>query len=151
MSIKQQLEADIKQAMIAGDKNLVTVLRGLKSTILYAEVASGKRDSGIDDQEILSLFQKEAKKRQESADLYGKGGSIDRQTNELAEKSIIEKYLPKQMSEVEIGPLIDKAISEAGATSIQQMGQVIGLVKLASKGAADGSLVAKLVKDRLSK
>lgn len=149
MSIKQQLEADIKQAMLAGDKNLVTVLRGLKSAILYAEVASGKREVGIDDQEVLGLLQKEAKKRQESADLYDQGGSVDKQNAELAEKKIIEQYLPKQLSEEEISHLVEKAITDTGASTMQQMGQVIGHVKQASNGAADGATVARLVKERL--
>lgn len=150
MSIKQQLEANIKQAMLAGDKNLVTVLRGLKSAILYAEVASGKREVGIDDQEVLGLLQKEAKKRQESADLYGQGGSIDKQNAELAEKKIIEQYLPKKLSEEEIGQLVKAAIADTGASNMQQMGQVIGYVKQASNGAADGATVARLVKERLA-
>lgn len=150
MSIKQQLEADLKKAMLARDKNLVTVLRGLKSAILYEEVAAGSRDSGLDDQVVLALFQKEAKKRQESADLYGRGGSLDRQTVELAEKLIIEKYLPKQLSEEDVIMLVEKAISEIGATSTQQMGQVISSVKLAANGAVDGSMVAKLTKEKLA-
>lgn len=70
MTISEQIDADLKQAMLAGDKTLVTTLRGLKSVILYEEVAKGLRDTGLDDDAVITLFSKEAKKRQESADLY---------------------------------------------------------------------------------
>ncbi len=146
---KQQLDIDLKQAMLAGDKELVTTLRGLKSAILYAEVASGNREAGLEDSEVVSLLQKEAKKRQESADLYGKGGSVDRRDAELAEKKIIEKYLPAQLPDEELAVLVESVIKELGASGAQQMGQVIGLVKKRAGAAADGSVVARLVKDRL--
>ena len=83
MSIKATIEADIKTAMLAGEKERVTTLRGLKSSILYAEVAAGKRDEGLDEQTVTSLMQKEAKKRQESADLYIQGGNKERAESEL--------------------------------------------------------------------
>src|SRR5437879_2903064 len=95
MSLKQQIDKDIKTEMLAGEKTLVTTLRGLKSVILYAEVATGSRDKGLSDQEIVELLAKEAKKRQESAELYQKGGSQDRAEAELAEKQVIERYLPQ--------------------------------------------------------
>ncbi len=86
MGLKQQIDADLKTAMLAGDKVLVTTLRGLKSVILNVEVAEGSRETGLADDKIISLLQKEAKKRQESADLYLQGGSVERQQAELAEK-----------------------------------------------------------------
>lgn len=148
---KQQIEADLKQAMLAGDKTLVTTLRGLKSVILYAEVASGNRDSGLDEQAVIMLLQKEAKKRQESADFYAEGGSDDRCTAELAEKKVIEKYLPAQLTEEEISDVVEKAIKDLDANSMQHMGQVMAAVKEHLGASADGSMVAKIVRERLSR
>ncbi|HEX3568055.1 MAG TPA: GatB/YqeY domain-containing protein [Candidatus Saccharimonadales bacterium] len=148
--LKQQLEQDLKAALLAGDRERATTLRGLKSVILYAEVAKGVRDQGLGDDEIIALFAKEAKKRQESADLYTQGGSEERATAELAEKRIIEGYLPKQLSEDEIRQLIEDAIAEIGDSSMRAMGSTISLVKQKSGGAADGAVIARLVKERLS-
>lgn len=150
MNIKEKIETDLKTAMLAGEKERVTTLRGLKSSILYAEVASGKREEGLDEQTVISLMQKEAKKRQESADLYNQGGNKEKAEAELAEKLIIEAYLPEQLSEEEVSKLIDEAIVKIGEPTPQQMGQIIGAVKVSSKGNADGALIAKLVKERIA-
>jgi uncharacterized protein YqeY len=152
MALRQQLNDDVKAAMIAGDKLRLETLRGLKSVILYADVATKTRDTGgIDDDAIMALLAKEAKKRQESADLYVKGGSQERADKELAEKKIIEAYLPTQLSEEELGRLIGEAIEQTGATEAKDMGKVIGAVKAKAGNAADGALIAKLVAERLKK
>ena len=150
MSISEEIDKDLKQAMLAGDKTLTTTLRGLKSVILYEEVAKGIRDTGLDDEAVTTLLSKEAKKRQESADLYKQGGNQEKADAELAEKKVIEKYLPAQLSDEEIIAIIDETISSAGATSMQQMGQVIGIVKGKAGAAADGAKIAQLVKEKLS-
>ena len=150
MSIKSDIDADLKAAMLAGDKTLATTLRGLKSVILYEEVAKGLRDSGIDDEAIIGLLAKEAKRRQESADLYLKGGSNDKADAELQEKAVIQKYLPTQISDDELLSVVDEAINSVGATSMQQMGQVIGIVKAKAGPSADGARIAQLVKEKLS-
>lgn len=148
--LKTQLDQDLKTALVAGDKTLATTLRGLKSVILYAEVAKGVREQGLSDEEIITLFTKEAKKRQESADLYTKGGSEERAQAELAEKKVIEGYLPQQMSDDELKKLVDEAVTELGVTSMQGMGQVIATVKQKAGAAADGSRIAVMVKERLA-
>jgi len=151
MAIRQQLDDDVKAALLAGDSLRVDTLRGLKSVILYADVAAKKRDSGgISDDEILSLFAKEAKKRQESADLYVRGGSQERADKELTEKAIVESYLPEQLSEQELVKLIDEVIAEQGAEGMQAMGKVIGAVKSKVGNTANSAKVAELVKERLS-
>lgn len=149
MSIKEQLDADLKTAMLAGDKVLVTTLRGLKSAILYAEVAANKREEGLPDEEVVNLFNKEAKKRQESADLYKQGGNTEKAEAELTEKEVIEKYLPAQMSDEELKKLVDDAVVQTGASGMQDMGKVIGLVKSKAGSVADGSRIATLVKEKL--
>lgn len=150
MSLKQQLEDDIKTAMLAGDKTLVTTLRGLKSAILDAEVAKNVRDTGLSDDDAIAVLSKQAKQRQESADLYVQGGSQDKADAELAEKAIIEKYLPEQVSEADLAATIDKVIADTGASGMQAMGQVIGAVKQQFGASADGAVIARLVKEKLA-
>jgi uncharacterized protein YqeY len=151
MAIRQQLDDDVKAAMLAGDSLRVDTLRGLKSTILYADVAAKKRDSGgISDNEVLSLFAKEVKKRQESADLYVRGGSQERADKEIAEKVIIASYLPKQLSDEDLIKVIDKVIASQDVKGAQAMGKVIVAVKAEAGNSADGAKVAQLVRQRLS-
>lgn len=147
--LKQQIEKDLKEALLGGQKDRATTLRGLKSVILYAEVAQGTRDKGLSDDAIVALFAKEAKKRQESADFYVKGNSPERAAAELAEKKIIETYLPQQLTNEELAKIVDKAIATVGISGSQAMGQVIGQVKQATEGRADGARIARFVKERL--
>lgn len=149
-AIKQQIEQDLKTAMLSGDKELATTLRGLKSAILYEEVAQGKRDEGLDDTTIMTVLQKEAKKRQDSADLYDQGNDAQRRDKELAEKAVIGKYLPKEMTDEELNTLIDGVVADKGPLTQQTMGIIIGQVKQGSKGQADGARIAQAVRERLS-
>jgi uncharacterized protein YqeY len=149
--LKARIDQDLKSALLAGDKVLATTLRGLKSVILYAEVAKGARDEGLADDEIVVLLSKEAKKRQESADLYRQGGNEEKAAAELAEKQVIETYLPTQLSDEELVKMVDEAIASVGAAGPAAMGQIIGAVKQQTAGQADGSRIAQLVKERLEK
>lgn len=150
MTIKEQLDQDIKQAMLAGKKDLVTTLRGLKSAILYVEVAESKRDSGLPEDQVIGLLQKEARKRQESADLYRQGKNEEKAAHEETEKSIIEGYLPAQMSEEEVKALVAAEAAMLGDITPQQLGQLIGAVKQASKGTADGAMIARFAKELMT-
>ena len=145
--IETQLEQDIKTAMLAGDKERVLTLRTLKSVLLSAKVAGGTRDDVLPDTEVIALLSKEAKKRQESADLYKQGGNNVKAEAELSEKAIIETYLPAQLSEAEISVIIDEVLAAMGDKAA--LGPVIGHVKAKTNGAADGALIAKLVKEKL--
>ena len=147
--LKTRIDQDLKTALLAGDKTLVTTLRGLKSVILYAEVAKGMRDEGLPDAEIVVLLAKEAKKRQESADLYRQGKNDEKAAAELVEKVVIQAYLPTQLTDEELTAIVDEAIAASGATGLQAMGQVIGAVKQKTGSQADGSRIAALVKERL--
>ena len=149
--LKARIAQDFKAALLAGDKTLATTLRSIKSAILYAEVAQGARDQGLSDEEIVTLLTKEAKKRQESADLYKQGGNIEKAEAELAEKRVIESYLPKQLTDDELIALIDAVIEELGASGTAAMGQVIGVVKQRTAGQADGARIARLVKQQLER
>jgi uncharacterized protein len=147
--LETKIEQDIKTALLASDAARVSVLRGLKSVLLNEKVAKGKRDSGLTDEEVLPILSKEAKKRQESADMYKQGGDETRQQAELSEKAIIEEYLPEQLSEDDIAKVVDEAIKDTGAEGQQAMGQVIGAVRAKTAGQADGAVIARLVKEKL--
>jgi len=148
--LKQQLDQDLKAALLSGDKDRATTLRGLKSVILYAEVAEGKREERLADPEILSLFAKETKKRQESAEFFEKGGNVEAAKKELVEKALIEAYLPEQLTDEELQQVIDKVIAEADNSSMQAMGKVIAKVKGDTEGRANGTRIASMVRERLS-
>lgn len=148
--LEDKLQQDLKAALLAGDKAKATTLRGLKSTLLYAKVAEGKRDEGLTDEQVIALLSKEAKKRQESADLYIQGGSQERADAELAEKALIETYLPAQLSEAEVSKIVELVIAETGAASMADMGRVIGAVRAKAGATADGALIARVVKERLA-
>ncbi len=150
MTIKEQIDQDLKTAMLGGDKAVVSTLRGVKSAILYEEVAKGSREEGLPEAEVLAVLAKEAKKRQESADLFLQGGGADRAEAELAEKATIEKYLPAQISDEQLHEIIEQAAKQAGATDMKQMGLVIAAVKERVGSTADGGRIAAVVRERLS-
>ncbi|MBC7708331.1 GatB/YqeY domain-containing protein [Polaromonas sp.] len=147
--IETQLEQDIKTAMLAGDKVRVLTLKTVKSVLLANKVANGTRESILPDAEVITLLSKEAKKRQESAELYKQGGNDLKAEAELSEKALIETYLPKQLSEAEISMVVDDVLAQMGDSAA--MGPAIGQVKAKTNGAADGALIAKLVKEKLAK
>lgn len=148
MNIKEQLDKDLKVAMLAGDKTLATTIRGLKSAILYAEVAANVRDAGLPEAEIISLLAKEAKKRLESADLFAQGGNQEKAAAELAEKQVIEQYLPEQLSDEALAAVVDEAIGGAVLTNAD-MGRIIGQVKAKVGATVDGGRIAKAVQQRI--
>lgn len=149
--MQDKLNQDIKNAMLAKDVQRTTVLRSLKSAITYAKVAPGAPADGVfDDASLQALFAKEAKKRQESADSYAAAGRREQADAELAEKAIIEEYLPKALSEDELRALVAGAVAGLDEVSPKAMGQVIGAVKAKAGAAADGALLARLVKEKLA-
>ncbi|PLS81974.1 GatB/YqeY [Candidatus Saccharibacteria bacterium] len=151
MALKAQIEADLKAALLGGDRFKTEVLRGLKSAIQYQEVAEKKREEGLSDTGIEQLFAKEAKKRDESAELFERGGNQEAANKERAEKELILQYLPKQLDEAEVRVVVEEAVAQTGATSMQDMGKVIGVVKSKVGNSADGALIARIVKETISK
>ena len=149
MGLKLQIDQDLKQALLSGQKEKANTLHIIKSAILNEEIARGERENGLSEDGILQCLKKEAKKRQEAADLYNKVGSTDRADKELSEKETIEVYLPAAMTEADISKLVDDAVAVVGEVGPSTMGQIIGAVKQASNGAADGAVIARLVKEKL--
>lgn len=150
MSLKDRINSDLKTALLASDKTTATTLRGLKSLILDAEIKEGKRDTGLSDDAVAQLLTKAVKQRKESIELYEQAGAADKAAAEQAEIVCIEQYLPEAMSEADIAALVEKAVAASGDVSMQQMGQIIGQVKAQAGAAADGAVIARLVKERLS-
>ncbi len=144
--LKDKLTADIKTAMLGGDKVKAEVLKSLKSAILYEEVALKVREEGLSDQQIQVVLAREAKKRAESADLYKKAGHDDRAQTEQHEKEIIDGYLPQQLSDEELAAIVAEVM--AGMDN-PQMGPVIGATKAKVGQSADGARVAAAVKTAL--
>ncbi len=148
--MEDKLNADIKAAMLAGDKVKAEALRGLKSAILNEAIAQNARDVGLGDEQIQKVLAKEAKKRQEAADLFKQGGNNEKAEAELAEKALIEQYLPEQVSETEIEAAVKEAIASTGASTAADMGKVIGAVRAKFGASADGSTIARIAKENLS-
>jgi hypothetical protein len=146
--IEDQIEQDLKAAMLSRDVTKISTLRGVKSAFLYAKVSLGKRDTVLSDQDAIQILQKEAKKRQESADLYTKVGEKDRAQKEMYEKSLIEVYLPSKISEDDLKDLIQSIIKDHPEFN---MGQIISEVKSKTAGRAEGGDIARLVKVELGR
>lgn len=146
MTLLETINADLKAAMIARDADTKTTLQGLKAAIRYVEI-DGKTE--LDDAGIQKLLMKEAKKRKESAELFRKGGNEESAAKEDAELALIEAYLPEAASEEDVVAAVAEAIQATGASSMQDMGKVMGMVKGKLGDTVDGSLVAKIVKEKL--
>lgn len=144
--LKEQINADLKTAMLARNAFETTVLRGLKASILDEEVKLGKREEGLNNDEIETLVAREVKKRKEAAGLLDE----ERAENELKEAEILSKYLPEMASEDEIRAAVKAEIAEMGEVSIKQMGAIIGKMKAKFGNSADGAVLARIVKEELN-
>lgn len=149
MTLKSQIENDLKAALLGGDRFRTDVLRGLKAVILNEEVAKGAREDGLDDAAIEQLIAREVKKRLDSAQQYEAAGRPELVEAEKAEAKVLEGYLPEQLSEDDIKKVVDETIAALGVSGPQAMGQVIGAVKGKLGNTADGATIARLVKAAL--
>ncbi len=147
--MQDKLDGDLKAAMLSGDKQRAEVLRGLKNALQYEAVAQSSADRRLSEEQIGKVLAREAKKRQEAADIYQKAGESERAKTELAEKTIIKEYLPEQLDEAAIAELIKKEIATAPAPTLADMGKIIGAVKAKAGPATDGATIARLVKEAL--
>lgn len=150
MALKQRITDDIKAALLGGDRFVGETLKNLKAAILNEEVAQNRRDEGLDDATIEQIIAREVKKRTESIKMYEQGGRADLAETEQKEIDVIKVYLPEQLDETEVRAIVEAAVQQLGANGMSDMGKVIGVVKSKVGNTADGSLVAKLVKEALS-
>ncbi len=142
-----RFQDDLKAAQLARIEVKVSTLRLLLSEIKNAEIAKG---SELEDQEIISIIQREVKKRKEAAQGFRLGGREEGALKEEAELAILQSYLPEQLSNEELTKIVDEVINELGATSREDMGRVIGAVMAKVTGKAGGEVVSALVKEKLS-
>lgn len=149
MSLKDTIQNDMKAALLSGDRFTGDTLRNLKAAILNEEVAQGKRDTGLADDEIEKVIAREVKKRNESATLYEQNARPELAEIEKKEAAVLVKYLPEQLSEEKIREIIIAKIAEMGVSGPQAMGQVIGAIKKDLGNTADGATLARIVKENL--
>ena len=142
--LEEKIQQDIKAAMLAKDSVALASVRGIKAAILLAKTAEGGKP--VDDAEIVKIIQKLVKQRKESAEIYAQQNRPELAENELAEAAVMEKYLPKQLSEAEVEEALKGIIAQVGATSMADMGKVMGTATKALAGQADGKLISALVR-----
>ena len=147
MSLKDQLNDDLKSAMKGGEKLRTETLRSLKSAIKYAEIEAGRE---LDDQGVLEVIAKQAKQRRDSMVEFEKGQRADLIEKEAAELALLERYLPAQLSEAEIEAKAKTIIAELGVTDAKGIGQVMKHMVAELKGQADGKLINQVVRKLLS-
>ncbi len=143
-----KLQSDLKNAQLARDEIRVSTLRLLLSEIKNAEIAKGEN---LSDADIISVVQREVKKRKEAIAGFRSGGREEQAQKEEMEEVVLKSYLPVQLSTEELTKIVQESINEVGATSISDMGKVIGMVMGRVKGQAEGGTVSGLVKEKLSK
>lgn len=148
MALEQQIQKDIMEAMKAHNTVRTNAVRAIKSEILLAKTSGAGAE--ITDGDVIKLIQKLIKQRKESAAMYAQSGRQDLADNELAEAAEMEGYLPKQLSEAEVEEIVKGIITETGASSMADMGKVMGLATKKLAGQADGRTVSTIVKKLLA-
>lgn len=147
LSLEERVDSDLTQAMRDQDPVIKLTLRAVKTGLSEARKQNDNRP--LDDAQVMAVIQKEAKQRRDAASEYERAGSDERAEAELAELSVLERYLPKQLTEAEIALIVDETIDEVGATSMRDMGQVMAAVMSKISGLADGKTVNQIVRQRL--
>ena len=142
MSLLEQIQGDVKDAMKAGEKERVHALR-----LVVNELQKAAKENGGEEVEVL---QRERKRRLEAAEAYREGGAADRAEAEEREAELIGTYMPEQISDEELSAIVGDAVAESGASSPKEMGKVMALVMPQVKGRADGKRVSNAVKEKLS-
>jgi uncharacterized protein len=146
MTLEEKINQDLKTAMLAKDEATVRSLRAVKSAILLAKTSGAE---GVSPEEEIKMLQKLVKQRKESVDIYLQQNRADLAKTEQEEIAVIEKYLPKQMSEDEIRSELQKIIDQVGAKNPSEMGKVMGAASKHFAGKADNKVVSQLVKQLL--
>ena len=149
MSLKEQIEADIKKAMLAKNKDDLRALRAIKSMILLAQTEKGASENLSVEMEI-KILQKAVKQRTDSIELYRQQNRSDLADAEQIELDVIKRYLPEQVSEGELITGVKTIIEKVGATSMKEMGKVMGIASKEFSGKADGKTISTIVKKLLS-
>ena len=149
MSLEITINTDIKAAMIARDKRKLEALRAIKSALLLIKTGKDTSFAEVPEELELKTLQKLIKQRKESAKIYKEQHRDEAYEEEMYQAGIIEAYLPEQMSEEDIANVISTIISQTGASSMKDMGKVMGMAAKQLAGKADNSLVSKIVREKL--
>jgi len=149
MSLTDKIDQDIKQAMLAKQEAKLRGLRAIKSALLLARTEKGASEE-INEETEIKVLQKLVKQRKESADIYEAQNRPDLYQIEKEEMEVIEAYLPKQMDKTEIEVFIKEVIARVGATSVKDMGKVMGTANKELAGKADGKTISEVVKQLLA-
>lgn len=149
MSLKNKIQEEIKTAMRAKDKVALTALRAVKSAILLAETSEGRGNEPLSADEEMKLLIKQAKQRRDSATQYRDNDRADLAEVEENELKIIEKFLPQQLSQEELEVEIKAVVEQVGATSMKDMGKVMGIASKKLAGRTDGKAISAVVKSIL--
>ena len=149
MSLQAQVMEQLKEAMKAKDSVALESLRAIKSALLLAQTESGAKKELTKDEEI-KLLQKLVKQRRDSAALYNEQSRADLAEPELQQLAVIEKFLPEQLSDEELRKIISEIIEKTGASSMKDMGNVMGQATKELAGKADGKAISTIVKELLS-
>ena len=149
MNLFDQISEDIKSAMLARDKVTLEALRGIKKEFLEAKTAKGSNGE-LPDDKALAIIRKLLKQRRDSAEIYTQNGRPELAEAELAESHVLERYLPKQLSEEELMPIVRAATQEYGITDPKQGGRLVGILCKQLAGKADGKLIGEVVKKVLA-
>ncbi|MEX3315881.1 GatB/YqeY domain-containing protein [Sulfitobacter sp. PS-8MA] len=152
MSLRTRISDALKQAMKDKAADRLSTLRLINAAIKDKDIAARAQgnDDGVSEAEVLAILSKMAKQRQESARAYEEGGRLDLAEREREEVEVIEEFLPRQLSVTETAAAVDAAVDEIGATSIRDMGKVMGLLKERYTGQMDFGAVGPVIKARLS-
>lgn len=148
--LKQQLQDELKQSMLAKTADKTSVLRMLLSALTYYEIQKGGAGYEATDEDVLTIIQKEAKQRNDSIEQFTAAGRNELAEKEQKELDMLKTYLPAQMPEEEIRVLVKEAFAQVGATTPADMGKVMGALMPKTKGKADGGLVSKIVREELA-
>ena len=149
MNLFDTISEEIKKAMLAKDKVRLEALRGIKKEFLEARAAKGAHNE-LSDEAAMAILQKMAKQRRDSADIYLSQNRSDLAETELAQLKIIQEFLPEQMTSEELEVVLKKIVADVGATSMKDMGKVMGIATKQLAGKADGRLISEVVKKLLS-
>jgi uncharacterized protein YqeY len=150
MTIPEQIDQDIKEAMKARQADKLSVLRLLKAAVKNAAIEKGGQAGVLDDVEATAVIRKQVKQRQDSVESFDKGGRPELAAKERAEIETLQTYLPQALSSEELGRLVDEAIAETGATGKAQMGLVMKALGPKVAGRADGKTLSQEVQKRLA-
>jgi uncharacterized protein len=150
MSLSKKIMEAMKVAMKEKDALTLQALRSVKSAILLAQTETGAKEA-ISETEEIKMLQKLVKQRKDSAAIYNEQGRADLADPEIAEAAVIEQFLPEQLSEEEVAKVVDEVIAQTGASSMKDMGKVMGMANAKLAGKADGKTISGIVKERLSR